>query len=501
MKTIRSQAALRTVLMLFGVGIGVISTLFIYPLDLEFFGLLQFVVAFSLFAGPLMGMGVIHMGVKFFQDNELKANGRGFFMFTFLYALLSYGIVLATCYLARDQLSYLLNLGGFDVPRLSEFSFIIALLSLVVLLIAWIEKYITNLGEVVVPTIANNLIQKILVPLAVVLVVFFDMPILWALWLYLGARFLVLVYLLLYTSLRRGFFQSRLRATEILGYGRKDVRAMATYGAWSALGAIGMVLAFRVDIIMVGGMIDYRSAGIYSIGFFVANILSIPMASLNSLVGAKISYHFSSDNLIKIKDLYQRSSDISFIVSVGLLLLVWFNLKDIFLLTPNSESLLLSAPVVLYLGLSKVVNGVTGVNQAILIYSSRYRWNLVLILLMGFVTVCTNLLLIPRMGITGAALATLLSLTVFNVVKFFFIWYLFKMQPFSRASLYILLLGILTAVILIYLKLELNPFVNIIVRSTVIFLLFAFPVYYFNISIDISRAVDKYLNLLKKRFT
>ncbi|HNT51658.1 MAG TPA: polysaccharide biosynthesis C-terminal domain-containing protein, partial [Cyclobacteriaceae bacterium] len=94
------------------------------------------------------------------------------------------------------------------------------------------------------------------------------------------------------------------------------------------------------------------------------------------------------------------------------------------------------------------------------------------------VVIVSNNILIPIYGINGAAIGSALALISFNVLKYFFIWYKLKMQPFNRDSLKVLII----AMLLLGLNLLIPKFSailpDIIIRSGIITVVFALLIFY-----------------------
>jgi len=57
----------------------------------------------------------------------------------------------------------------------------------------------------------------------------------------------------------------------------------------------------------------------------------------------------------------------------------------------------------------------------------------------GAVAIGANMLFIPMYGLTGAALATAMSVFLINTIRFFFLLIVMKIQPFSLNTLKALL--------------------------------------------------------------
>ena len=90
---------------------------------------------------------------------------------------------------------------------------------------------------------------------------------------------------------------------------------------------------------------------------------------------------------------------------------------------------------ILFLAAGQLVNIGNGFCGTIIAYSKRYKFDLVCQAILVILTVMNNILLTPRLGITGAALGTAISLAVYNIVKLVFVRVKFGMIPYDRQTL------------------------------------------------------------------
>lgn len=58
----------------------------------------------------------------------------------------------------------------------------------------------------------------------------------------------------------------------------------------------------------------------------------------------------------------------------------------------------------------------------ILITSKRYRYDFTFSILLVGLTVATNAALIPSLGMNGAAIATMITVVVYNLIRMAFVW-------------------------------------------------------------------------------
>ena len=137
----------------------------------------------------------------------------------------------------------------------------------------------------------------------------------------------------------------------------------------------------------------------------------------------------------------------------------------------------------------------TGVNGSIIAMSKYYKVNLVFLVIMGGVNIFLNYLLIPEFGLTGAALATLLSMIIFNVLKYLLLFFKLKMQPFTLQTFYVTVIFLIILFLLVNIQIDIYPVVNIALRGLLTAIIFGTAVYYLKISEEVNNSID---NVLKK---
>lgn len=106
----------------------------------------------------------------------------------------------------------------------------------------------------------------------------------------------------------------------------------------------------------------------------------------------------------------------------------------------------------LILASGQLINLSTGMNGGLIILSRYYKFNLYSQVIMVALNFTLNYFLIPVYGIKGAALATAISLSLLNVIKWLFVKVKFHLQPFDHISLKIIAVFILTYALGYFLK-------------------------------------------------
>ena len=83
----------------------------------------------------------------------------------------------------------------------------------------------------------------------------------------------------------------------------------------------------------------------------------------------------------------------------------------------------------------------SGLNGTILVTSKKYRYDFTFSLMLVALTVASNALLIPRWGMTGAALATMITVLAYNAIRIASVWKFYRIQPFALSDLLVVALA------------------------------------------------------------
>lgn len=492
MGVIQRQSIKHTLVNYVGVAIGLLSVTLLYTRVPELYGLYQLIFGSSLLVTSIFLLGFNVLAIKFFPRFKDESNGHnGFLLLLLKGGLAGFLFFLLFLPLVRFILLDLL-FGNSEQRELFEahFYFIVPVVFFFIfnnLLL----KYISNFKRIVVPTILDQLMIKLVLPLLVILYLlkYIDLKLFFI--------FVVLNYLLVFLGLilytkslgqlhlgsAKGFIQKPLA---------KEMKSNATFGL---LNALGNQLAFRIDAIMVAGLVSISSSGIYAIVHVIIDVITKPAKAITAIANPIISDSWEHNNMQEIESIYKKSSIVLLISGLYIFLGIWLSVDDLFSVLPNSEAMRQGKYVILLLGISKLFDLATSVNTLIIANSKKFKFNFYSMLFLAVFNVIFNLvfILVYDMGMVGAALATLCSLGIFNLLKLFYIKSQFEMQPFTSKTVILLLIAAVSYITCNLLPLDFHPIVNILIRSTVLSIVFFAGVIRLNISDDFNQTLSRYL--------
>lgn len=415
------QVVLYAVINYAGTAIGIISALFIYPLDFKFLGTVRFVDNISQLLFPIMVLGASTALIKFYPALDERHQKQ-----LFNYSMLSVSIISIVVLAALFGFSVLANYK--DSPLL-YFAYPIAVS------LAFIElfkKQAQDLQKIAVPTLYEKIFPKIALPVVFLLLIGGLVSAYSSLALYAASYALIFVLtgIYLFKRFNPGFNYKFKTLFGIIS--RKDY---FRYSLYSFAGSLGSLLAFRIDGIVIYNLISEEANGIFSTGVTLASTLQIPAVGMFALYAPIISNYLKNGNFSDLNIKYKEIARLLFFIGALLYSCIYLGIEDLFHILPAYEKLKDTIPVIIVLGFSVLINMATGFNGEIITYSKYYRFNLVAILVLILLNVSLNLYFIyyTGMGIMGVAYASFLSMTLFNISKLIFIYKKFGLLPFDKS--------------------------------------------------------------------
>ncbi|MEQ8424881.1 MAG: polysaccharide biosynthesis C-terminal domain-containing protein, partial [Cyclobacteriaceae bacterium] len=369
------------------------------------------------------------------------------------------------------------------------YSTLVLWLTLILLIMAILEAYSRSLLKTIVPNLLREIVARLLLAVLVMLYfigyIDFHQFILSTALAYLLCLSILIIYLAA---------QGELKITQSLdNINKAEIPGLLKYSLLSFAGMAGLIIIGKVDSLMVSGLLGLAANAVYTTAFYMATVIEVPKRALMQIAMPLISRAFEKNDLEDIRSIYKKTSINQFIVGGLILIGIWANLPNIFLLMPKGEIYEAGKYVVLIIGFGKLLDMVFGPSSEIIVLSKYYSFNIVLIVLLATSIIVANNLLIPRYGIDGAAIGSALALILFNVLKYIFIYVKLKMQPFSLATLKVLAIVVI-AIGSNYLVPRIDfVFADILVRSGVITLVYTSLVILSKASPDGNQVFNKML--------
>jgi O-antigen/teichoic acid export membrane protein len=491
MGIIKRQGLKTSIVSYAGVLLGVIFFIFVFPhiISKEYLGLIGLLQNLMYIFASLPALGMAHILLRFFahwKDTSLLKQFNGFALLSMALA----GLLFVLLYgLLRDPI--------LDRYRQQSSLFIPYYYTVVPLVVIYafsqyFEIYSMMRLRVAVPAFLREILTRILL----IIVVF---AFAWH-WLnewqfvmaFIGAYLISFFILVLYTRFVLQF--SMAKPLSFLRQGN-DTREALQYGGYMLLLTGFTNVHNFLDGIILPAYLGLGALGIYLRPMILGVMIQIPYRAVSLISIPIIREAIVNNDMQKVKDLNQKIGLNLFLIGSFLFTLLIANTDGIFRIFPPEYAV---AKNVLYIiAAGRLLDMAFGLNSEIINYSKYYRYIILFSFIMMAMTIGLDILLIPKLGMEGAALAVSFSLIVFNFLKTVFIWKRFHFHCFSKHYLSLMAISALCLLILHYIPfitfvnshMFFNACVNIIFKSSIGMVLFLIPLYTLRISSDFNEFI------------
>ncbi|WP_236564864.1 oligosaccharide flippase family protein [Flavobacterium sp. MK4S-17] len=469
-----------------GTAIGVVSTLLIYPKDKVFLGTVRYVENIAQLLYPVMVLGASHALIKFYPTLDEQKKRQ-----LFNYSLASISVISIIVF------SGILLYGTFAEDENSMLFFYAFPVAVSLAFIELFRKQAQDLQKLAVPTLFEKIIPKVVLPLLFIALFAKILGVFQSLFLYALAYIIIFLItgMYLFRHYKPGF---NYRFSTLFGsISRKDY---FRYSLYAFAGSIGSLLAFRIDGIFIFNLISEEANGTFNIGVNLASTLQIPAIGMFALYAPIISGYLQDDNFTDLNVKYKETARLLFFIGAVFFSCVVLGVEDLFRLLPTYEQLKGSIPVIFILGFSVLINMATGFNTEIITYSKYYKFNMVAILTLVGVNIALNLLFIYHtdLGFIGVAIASFISMTLFNLSKLIFIYKKFRLLPFDAAFFKLAAVFALSGVLCYFLPGFTNPLADLVFNTGLSLTINITTVYRLRLVYQVNVWIDKVIDKFKR---
>lgn len=482
MGIVLKQSFKNTVTIYGAFAIGGINALFLYTAFLEdtYYGLVTFLLSTANILMPFVAFGVQYTILKFYSSYTDKIERDKFLSIALFLPLL---VAIPIGFLGVQFYDTVTSFLSIENPVIEEY---VPVIYLVAIATAYFEIFYAW-SKVQMQSVYGNLLKELFSRVAAMLLLFcvyFEFITVEEFIWYLTAAYFIRV------SLMAGYALKLYRPKFSLAP-PDNIREILKYSFYIILaGAAGTIL-LDIDKFMIPQKEAIALTAYYSVGVYIGSVVETPGRAMAQILQPLIAKAINTKDMQEVGKLYKKSSINLLAISGLVFLLINLNIIEMYELLP--EKFRGGVWVVLMISLAKLYHMFLGGNGAIISNSKYYKILLPYGIAMTISVVVLNYYLIDVLSIEGAALSTLLVVLVFNTFKLIYVKRKFNLYPFTSKT------GILFAVIIgfyglfVFWDFEFHPFINIILKSTLLAVFYLLVIYKLKISDDINTLLKKLL--------
>ncbi|MEO6547407.1 MAG: polysaccharide biosynthesis C-terminal domain-containing protein [Ferruginibacter sp.] len=487
MSQIRRQSIISSVMVYFGFALGFFNT-YLFTREGGFtkeqYGLTGIFIAVANLMFSLANLGMTSYIYKFYpyyKDN-LDKRKNDILTWALLVSLAGFCFVVIGGIYFKDLIVYKF---GENSPEFVKYYYWIFPFGLGLTLYSILESYAWQLKK----SIFTNFLREVQFrAFATLLIIFyligflgkFDLFIKIYSFTYLAIALILLAYLL-----SRGYIHLTFRVSIVTKKYFKKIISLIKfiYG-----GTLVYAIASVFDTILLASVSSngLAAVAVYSLAQNMASLIQAPQRGIISSSLAALSQAWKDKDLNRIGRIYRQSSINQLIFAVGMFSLIWLNFAD-GIFTFHLQTVYLDARwVFFFIGLMRIIDMGTGVNSQIIATSTLWKFEFFTGIILLLVTLPLNYILTKYyFDVAGPAIANLFTFTLYNGIRFRYLQKKFKLHPFSKETLYTILLGIAAFCCCYFLFDNQHGFIWLVIRSSCFILIYGYGALRWKLSTDI----------------
>lgn len=452
-------------------------------------GVLTLLNSYSLIYSQVAMMGLSTVIIRFYPHiKDIHQHRPQFLWFISLLGLAGFTLFLGFYYITKPFFKSVFEAS----PLFSQYYFLLIPWTFAVLFFYLYDAYSTAIQKPVRGFILKDVVQRVLILGSIGAYILYTLRFAEFMWAYSAAILLPTLFMAM-LLIREGHFHFGFDFIRSYRVHFKDMSKVAGYSFLLGLTYVGVT---NVDAIMIERYMDLEAAGIYGRNMFFGVLVALPYRILHKSASGLLASQFKQHDLTAVKNIYYKSCLNQLIIGLFLFCMMWINIHNIYQIIPKSYEA--GKYVIFFLGLGNLINMAGGVNTAVISYSPYFRWNTYFVVSLLLLIIITNMALIPLYGITGAALATAISLLIYNAGMYVLLFAKYRFQPFNTRHLLVVIYAMLGLGACAALPVISNYLLDLAVRCVVFASLFGTLVLLTRISPDMNGFLEFLLKRLKR---
>ena len=462
--------------------IGAVNTLYLYPtfLGSKFQGLVIALLAISNLVQPFISFGTQHAVIRYYSKYTKKSDRDGLLTISILIPLIIVLLFIPVFMAYYDEIrQYLFQ----SDQSLSKYAYVILFIAVST---SFFEVFYSWL-RVKLKSVFGNFLKELYPRLLIALLLIsyslgllnFESFILYLIYGYYLRLLIVIVY---------SFYINKPKLN--LNF-KKDFYEIFKYCLLIFLSGAASSIILDIDKSMLSSILTVENVAYYSVAVFIAAVIEIPGRAMFQILSPVVASAINKNQMKKLEDLLKKSSTNLVLVASLFFLLINLNIDDFYEML-NQDGYSIGIPIVIIVSLGKLYSMSIGCINNIISNSKYYYYIFWFSLFSSVLAVALNIYLITEFGIIGAAYATLIVLVIMNTLKIYLVKAKFNIHPYSKDTIKIIVLSALTFFVFSNLQLGFQPLINIIVKSSLILVLYTLSAYIFKLSDDVNIFIDKF---------
>jgi O-antigen/teichoic acid export membrane protein len=212
--------------------------------------------------------------------------------------------------------------------------------------------------------------------------------------------------------------------------GYANAKKIAKYASTMVMVSAVSFAMWKIDIIMAGIYVDSDKVGVYKVALVLATAVTLVLASSNTIFPSFISELHQKGEYKSLEKVYKSVT--KWVIVLTLPIVCSFLLFPHVILGVFGPDYGSGANVLIVLTLGNFVNVSVGSNGYLLNMSGREKISLINNVVVAGMNILLNVLLIPKIGVIGAAVASSISIGTISIIKVYQVYHFMDILPYRK---------------------------------------------------------------------
>ena len=489
MGIIARQSFYNVISILFAIALGGANTIVFYPrvMGPEFHGLIGALLANSNIIQPLFSYGIQFSVIKFYSACKNKRDQDNLLIFSVVLPL----FLIIPLTLMVYQFDSVLNSLFADESKASDYLFLILSVAISTAYFEIFYSWLRIQKKTVFGNFLKEVYQRIMITVLIAFYLFgwldFDS--------FLNAL-IVGYYLRLLLIIS---YALNIHTPKIHWELPTNTKVVLRYCSYIFLTGFSASIILDLDKSMIKQYLAPEYVSFYMVAIFIAAVIDTPSRAMVQIVSPMVAESLNNNNKKRLEELLKKSSLNLLLISGLIFVVINVSLDEIYKLIEilNTErGYIAGLPIIFLISITKLFSASLGCLNNIITNSRYYRYLLMFSIASALTAIVLNIQFISTYGFIGAAIATLVVVTVFNILKIVLVFYKFRIHPFGIKSGWVLVLIIALYLIFKNVSLELHPFIAVSLKSILVGIFYLGISYFTGLSTEVNNFINR---LIKKQ--
>ncbi|HTN07200.1 MAG TPA: hypothetical protein VL121_10720 [Agriterribacter sp.] len=487
MSMIRRQSIVASVVIYTGFAVGMLNVYFFTKEGLftpAQYGLTSIFIAIATMMQAFASLAMPSYIFKFhpYYNHHLPARKNDMISWALLISCIGFLLVMLAGWIFKDLV---IRKFGKNSPDLVTYYYWIFPMGFGLTIYTILESYAWSIHKPVLTNFLKEILWRLFTTMLIVLFIFhaitgFGVFIKLYAFTFPGIAIVLFIYLIVTKQIHFTFKRSKVT--------QRYFKKIVSLCIFAYSGMIVFTLSGVFDSLVIAAVLDdgLSKAGIFGLAQIMTSVIQAPQRGIIAASIAHLSRAWKDKNMELLQKIYQRSSINLLLFATGIFALLTLNYTEAIYTLGLKDAYLAGFSAFVLLGLTRVIDLGTGLNAQIIGTSNYWRFELVSgIILLVFMLPLTYFLT-RQYDILGPAIANLISQgIIYNLIRIVFLWKKFRLQPFTPASLYTIIVAVCCYAACYFGFKNIHGFTGMFLRSAAFILLYGGSVIYCKLSPDV----------------